>query len=122
MFKYVIIFLIEFNIFHVKSFNISYILNVIYYWDGKATFSAAITSVFSVTYTSEIILIFWFGAWKTFLIIINVEKSCAGQNFLWKLWCIGFRIVWWIESPNGPHLFLNGYILYYKCFYCHLWI
>ncbi len=57
-----------------------------YCWDGKATFSAAITSVFSVTYTSEIILIFWFGAWKIFIIIIiNVEKSCAGQNFLWKL-------------------------------------
>ncbi len=30
---------------------------------------------------SEIILIYWFAARETFLIIINVENSCAAQYF-----------------------------------------
>ncbi len=40
-----------------------------------------ITPVFSVTWSSEIILICWFAAQETFLIIINVEDSCAAQYF-----------------------------------------
>ncbi len=30
---------------------------------------------------SEIILIFWFAAQETFLIVINVEDCCAAQYF-----------------------------------------
>ncbi len=30
---------------------------------------------------SEIILIFWFAAQETFLIVINVENCCAAQYF-----------------------------------------
>ncbi len=44
-----------------------------------------ITPVFSVTWSSEIILICWFAAQETFLIIINVENSCCFM-FLWKRW------------------------------------
>ncbi len=40
-----------------------------------------ITPVFSVTWSSEIIIICWFDAQETFLIIINVEDSCAAQYF-----------------------------------------
>ncbi len=40
-----------------------------------------ITPVFSVTWSSEIILICWFAAQERFLIIINVENSCAAQYF-----------------------------------------
>ncbi len=31
--------------------------------------------------SSEIILICWFAAQETFLIIINVENSCTAQDF-----------------------------------------
>ncbi len=40
-----------------------------------------ITAVFSVTWSSEIILICWFAAQETFLIIINVENTCADEYF-----------------------------------------
>ncbi len=53
-----------------------YIKKVIYTFDGKAEFSAAITS--------EIILICWFAAQETFLITVNVENTCL--IFLWKMW------------------------------------
>ncbi len=36
-----------------------------------------ITPVFSVTWSSEIILIYWFTAQETILIIINLENSSA---------------------------------------------
>ncbi len=36
-----------------------------------------ITPVFSVTWSSEIIIIYWFAAQETFLIIINAEKCCV---------------------------------------------
>ncbi len=39
-----------------------------------------ITSVFSVTWSSEIILIYWFAAQETFLIIINVENSIFAEH------------------------------------------
>ncbi len=38
-----------------------------------------ITPVFSVTWSSEIILICWFTVQETFLIIINVENCCAAS-------------------------------------------
>ncbi len=40
-----------------------------------------ITPVFSVTWSSEIILIYWFAAQELFLYIINVENSCAASYF-----------------------------------------
>jgi len=53
--------------------------------------SAAITPVFSHTIYDlddlEIIVICWFGAQETFLIIINDEKLCF-LIFLWELWYI----------------------------------
>ncbi len=52
----------------------------------KAEFSAY-TPVFSVTWSSEIILIYSFAAQETFLIIFNVENSAASY-FLWKPLCI----------------------------------
>ncbi len=47
----------------------------------RLTGYSIITPVFSVTWSSEIILICWFAAQETFLIIINVENSCAAQYF-----------------------------------------
>ncbi len=56
-----------------------------------------ITPVFGVTWSSEIIIIYWFAAQKLFLSIINVENSRAAQYFCVN-WCIKFvRIDWWIE-------------------------
>ncbi len=40
-----------------------------------------ITAVFSVTWSSEISLICWFTAHETFIIIMNVENSCAASYF-----------------------------------------
>ncbi len=40
-----------------------------------------ITPVFSVTWSSEIILIYWFAAQETILIIINVENRCSSKYF-----------------------------------------
>ncbi len=51
---------------------------VIYSCDQICIFSI-ITPVFSVTWSSEIIIIYWFAAQETFLIIINVENSRAAQ-------------------------------------------
>ncbi len=39
-----------------------------------------ITSVFSVTWSSEIIIIWWFAAQETFLIIIIFESSCGNHD------------------------------------------
>ncbi len=56
-----------------------------FYWNlflwYKAEFSASLLQ-FSVSHDpSEIILICWFAAQETFLIIINVENSCAASYF-----------------------------------------
>ncbi len=40
-----------------------------------------ITAVFSVTWSSEIIIIYWFTAQETFLNIISVENSCGASYF-----------------------------------------
>ncbi len=47
----------------------------------RSCISSIITPVFSVTWSSEIIIIYWFTAQETFLIIINVENSRAAQYF-----------------------------------------
>ncbi len=54
---------------HVFYFNL--FKNVIYSCDGKVRQLLLRSSV------SEIVLICWFGAQETFLIIIIVENSCA---------------------------------------------
>ncbi len=46
---------------------------VIYFCDQSCIFSI-ITPVFSVTWSSEIIIICWFAAQETFLMIINVKN------------------------------------------------
>ncbi len=58
-----------------------------------------VTPVFSVTYPLEVILICWFGQ-DTFLIIVNVENSCAAL-FFWGGQCyIFFFKIIWIESSK----------------------
>ncbi len=64
-----------------------------------------ITPVFSVTWSSEIILICWFTAQETFLIIINIENSCAARYFCGNWYILLFRIHRWIESSKEQHLF-----------------
>ncbi len=80
-------------------------IHVIYFCDQSCIFSI-ITPVFSVTWSSEIILICWFAAQETFLIIINVEKnSCAAQYFCETVIHLFVRIHRWIESSKEQHLF-----------------
>ncbi len=45
----------------------------------RSCISSIITPVFCVTWSSEIIIICWFAARETFLIIINVENSRAAE-------------------------------------------
>ncbi len=62
-----------------------------------------ITPVFRVTWSSEIIIICWFAAQETFLIIIDVENSCAAKYFCWSsdpFYCIHFQYL-----MNRKHLF-----------------
>ncbi len=60
----------------------------------KAEFSASLLQSSVSHDSSEIILIFWFAALETFLIIINVDNSCAASYFLET--DLFFRILWWI--------------------------
>ncbi len=48
-----------------------------YSCDGKAEFSASLLESSVSHDPPEIILIYWFDAQWTFLIIINIENSCA---------------------------------------------
>ncbi len=59
-----------------------------------------ITPVFSVTWSSEIIIICWFAAQETFLININVENSFCGNGNIFH-----FRILWCVEILKEQHLF-----------------
>ncbi len=59
-----------------------------------------ITTVFSVTWSSEIIIL-WSAAQETFIIIvINVEYS-----FVIKYFILFFRILWWTEYLKEQLLF-----------------
>ncbi len=53
---------------------------------------------------SEIIVICWFGAQETFVIIMNVEKQLLLIFFV-ETMIYFFRIVWWSESSKEQHLF-----------------
>ncbi len=64
----------------------------------NAVFSALLLQSSVSHDPSEIIIICWFAAQETFLIIIFFENSCSATYFLWKLWHIlFFRILRWIE-------------------------
>ncbi len=47
----------------------------------KAEFSASLLQSLVSHDPSEIILIYWFAAQEAFIIIINVENSCAASYF-----------------------------------------
>ncbi len=53
----------------------------------------------------EIILICWFGAQYIFFIIININNSCATQNYVETAVIIFSGILWWTESLKEQHLF-----------------
>jgi len=60
--------------------NFIYLFNLIYaiyYWGGKAEFLASLLEFSLSNNLVEIILRCCFGAQETFIIIINIEKSCA---------------------------------------------
>ncbi len=63
-----------------------------------------ITPVFSVTWSSEIILICWFAAQISY----NYQcwKGLCCFIFLWKKGYF-FRILWWIGISKEPHFFSN---------------
>ncbi len=67
-----------------------------------------ITPVFRVTWSSEIILIWWFAAQETFLTIVNVKNSFCCLIFYDQ---DSFRILCWIESSK-QHLFVTLYIAF----------
>jgi len=69
----------------MNFFPFKYILNLIYFCDVKAEFSAVTTQSSMSLAPSEIILICWFDAQETFP-IINIENSCC-LTFLWKPGC-----------------------------------
>ncbi len=74
---------------------------VIYSCNVKLNFQHHyIITVFSVTWSSEIILICWFAAQQTFLIIINAEHSCPAKHFFVDIF------FWILEcSLKEQHLF-----------------
>ncbi len=69
--------------FKITVFYVNIFQNVIYSCDQSWIFSI-ITPVFSVTWSSEIILICWFAAQETFLIMISVKLRCCVS-----LWSVG---------------------------------
>ncbi len=72
----------------VLYFNILW--NVIYACDQSCIFSI-ITPVFSVTWSSEIIIICRFAAQEILLIIISVEIGCAASYFCVNIFRILFN-------------------------------
>jgi len=75
----------------------------------KAVFSVSLLQ-FSVSHDpSEIILIWWFAAQETFMIIINVEK----RDYFY------FRILWWI-GKNSIYLKWKTFVRLYNI-HCHFW-
>ncbi len=72
----------------VLYFNILW--NVIYACDQSCIFSI-ITPVFSVTWSSEIIIIYWLAAQEILLIIISVENGCAASYFCLNIFRILFN-------------------------------
>ncbi len=71
--------LIIWNFITIKNVYFNIFIPVMQSW-----ILSIITPVFSVTWSSEIIVICWYVAKETFLIVINVKNSCAASNF-WNL-------------------------------------
>ncbi len=64
-----------------------------------------ITAVFSVTWSSEIIIIYWFTAQEIFLIAINVEISFAAQYFVETVLYLIFQDSQMNRKLKEQHLF-----------------
>ncbi len=98
----------------MNSFLCEYILKRHLFLWSKLYFEHHL--VFSVTWSSEISLICWFAAQETFLIIINVDNSCAASFFMeTDIYILGFF---------DAHKFKNSIFckkLYFakQKFYCH---
>ncbi len=75
-------------------------MNWLFLW-RKAEFSLLMSSVSH--HPSEIILICWFVAQESFLIIINVEKVVLLNIFVEIM--IQFQYFWLIESAKEHNLF-----------------
>jgi len=58
----------------------SYNLKILYSYIGKAEFSASLLQSSVSHDPSEILIICWFDAQDTFIIIINVQKSSIYQK------------------------------------------
>ncbi len=87
----------------------------------RSCISSIIPPVFSVTWSSEIIIICWIDAQETFLISINAENSCAASYFLWKLWYIlFFWILWWIKFKRTAFVWYRNVLIHYKCILINL--
>ncbi len=54
-----------------------------YFCDGKADFSAAVTPVLTAHYPSEILIICWFAVQETFIIIFSVLNIHSFQDLSW---------------------------------------
>ncbi len=67
-------------LFKMDLFYLNMFYNVIYSCDGKTEFSAAITSVFCVTYPSEITLIWWFGAQEILSLLETAQYFCGHHD------------------------------------------
>ncbi len=75
--KNTVITVILWNINTILNNLVNYILKCNYSWDSKAEFSTASTAVFSVTWSSEIILICWLCLlfWFCSVVLSRTEKS-----------------------------------------------
>ncbi len=72
-----------------------------YFCDGKADFSAAVTPVLTAHYPSEIPLICWFAVLETLIIIFIILKHAFFQG------------LWWIESLT-VFIWNVNFFLHYK--------
>ncbi len=68
------------------TFPIEYILKCNLFLRCKSEFSAQLLQSSVSHDPSEIILIYWFAAQETFLIIINVKKLVCCLTFWWKIY------------------------------------
>ncbi len=76
----------------------------------KAEFSASFLQSWESYDPSEFILICWFAAQETFLIINHVENSCAVETVTFLR----------IKCSKEQHLFETE-ISNYKCLSCYIW-
>ncbi len=101
---------------------VKYYYNLIYSYYGK--FSASLLQSSVSHDPSEIILICWFAAQKTFLIIINV-KTVVLLNIFVETIIYLFRFLWWIEVLKTAFIQNQNLLLHYKkcllCLFCKVY-